>query len=535
MKPGRRFERLLRVAAAVVACIAVLFPSAVGHADVAGRLSAPGVAKVQSTILRIERKSIYARSNWGYEILDQRSGRIIAAQDDQKLFDPGSTMKVYSVATALRDYGPQYRFVTPVYRQGTVSGGTLTGNLAMVASGDLTFGLRQRSNGTLYYDSLPKLDHSYADQIPGAVEPPGDPFAALNELAAEVRAAGITNVNGDVVIDDRLFSPHNFLIGLETPMWVNENLIDLLVTPTSAGQRATLNWRPMTATYAVTNDVITVGRGGTTTIDVTEPTPGQLVVSGQIAAGSSPTLRVWEVDNPSEFARTAFIEALRRAGVTVTAPETGANPTALLPPKGSYSAPDLLGSHVSPPLSEYAKLILKVSYERGANLMTCLAAVKLGSSDCLTGLVAEVRTANSFGVSRTAFYPFDGAGTDDKNRTSPGALATFVRGVARTRYANAFFQALPILGRDGTLADLLRKSKAAGRAQMKTGNRVLQTEAGQIIVFGNTLAGYILTKSGRRLAFAIAVGNVAIKTLAEFQKVVTNDQARMVEAIQQGL
>ena len=115
-----------------------------------------------------------------------------------------------------------------------------------------------------------------------------------------MRASGITRVNGNVVIDDRLFTSYaGFPDGLISPMWVNENLIDLLLTPTSVGQRATLNWRPMTATYAVTNRVTTVGAKKATTINVTEPTPGNLVVSGQIAAHSAPTLRVWEVDNPS--------------------------------------------------------------------------------------------------------------------------------------------------------------------------------------------------------------------------------------------
>jgi serine-type D-Ala-D-Ala carboxypeptidase/endopeptidase (penicillin-binding protein 4) len=103
----------------------------------------------------------------------------------------------------------------------------------------------------------------------------------------------------------------------------------------------------MTATYAVSNRVTTVAANKTTTIHVTEPTPGKLIVSGQIAAHSSPALRVWEVDHPSEFARTAFIEALQRAGVTVTAAATGANPTALLPPKRGYQRSDLIAQHVS--------------------------------------------------------------------------------------------------------------------------------------------------------------------------------------------
>jgi hypothetical protein len=70
---------------------------------------------------------------------------------------------------------------------------------------------------------------------------------------------------------------------------------------------------------------------------------------------------VHQVDDPAAFARTDFIEALQRAGVAVTAPPTGSNPAALLPPKRSYQPGDMLGEHVSLPLSQYISLVMKVS------------------------------------------------------------------------------------------------------------------------------------------------------------------------------
>lgn len=290
----------------------------------------------------------------------------------------------------------------------------------------------------------------------------------------------------------------------------------------------------MTASYTVTDRVTTVPRGRATTLNVTEPTPGQLVVAGQIAAGGGPALRVWEVDHPADFARTAFIEALRRAGVTVTASATGPNPAGLLPARGSYQRSDLVAEHVSDPMSQYAKLILKVSYNRGADLMLCLAAAKLGSRNCLTGLKAEVKTATDLGVPRNGVFPQDGAGSDDQGRSTPQALALLLRGLTHTSYGATLKQSLPILGRDGTLADVLPNSPAAGHAQIKTGNRVVGNAAGQIMVLGNSLAGYIQTRSGRRVMVMIAVGNVPLKSAEGFLGVV-NDQAKMIAAIQADL
>jgi D-alanyl-D-alanine carboxypeptidase/D-alanyl-D-alanine-endopeptidase (penicillin-binding protein 4) len=218
--------------------------------------------------------------------------------------------------------------------------------------------------------------------------------------------------------------------------------------------------------------------------------------------------------------------------VTVTATSTGPNPAALLPAKDSYPAADKLGEHASANLAAYVKLIMKVSYNRGADLMSCLAAVKTGSSDCEQGLVAEVNTATGLGVSKDQVFPFDGAGSDDQSRVTPTALATFYKDATKAPYATALADSLPILGKDGTLANVLTDSPAAGKIRMKTGNRVAGTPANQIIVLGNSLAGYVEAKSGRQLTIMVAVSNVPIATPAEFEQV-TADQSKMAVAIQQ--
>ena len=230
------------------------------------------------------------------------------------------------------------------------------------------------------------------------------------------------------------------------------------------------------------------------------------------------------MDNPSEFARTAFIEALQRAGVTVTSPATGANPTALLPPKGSYSAvrPDRRARLAA--LAQYVKLILKVSYNRGADLMTCLAAVKAGSTNCLTGLAAEVKTATSLGVPAAA----------SSRRTARAQTIRAARrrwrwrrsfgDAARTSNGKTFVRALPVLGRDGTLADVCQL--AGGRARPDQDRQPRGRDPGWPDHRARQQPGRIhQTKSGRRVVFMIAVGNVPVGSTQAFLKVV-DDQAR---------
>ncbi len=95
----------------------------------------------------------------------------------------------------------------------------MQGNLVLVASGDPSLGLRVQKNGTVYYESLPKLNQSYANiGLPGAVEPPGNPLSGLAQLAEQVRASGVTHVNGNVLIDDAFSGPTpGFLTGSSHP------------------------------------------------------------------------------------------------------------------------------------------------------------------------------------------------------------------------------------------------------------------------------------------------------------------------------
>jgi serine-type D-Ala-D-Ala carboxypeptidase/endopeptidase (penicillin-binding protein 4) len=403
---------------------------------------------------KIMNRPKYQYGQWGYLEVDPSDGRTVRSLGPaDRFYIPGSSTKLFSVSPTLDDLGFDHHFKTPVYAQGEVKNGTLSGNLVLVASGDLTMGGRTAPNGTVSYTHI---DHTYADSVPGATLTPENPLAGLDEIAKQVRKSGIKRVDGDVLIDDRLFDPAPKSPSVDAlsfnapnldpwpdPITINDNLIDVQVRPGKVGENPkVVLWRPKVAPYHLVMRAKTVPAGKPTTLSVSPQTNGPVVVSGNIAVDAGKQLRVAAVDDPAAFARTALIEALGRSGVSVGASPTGTNPSSKLPKKGSYSPKDEVAAYVSPPYSQYAKLILKVSHNYGANLDLCLMAVKAGSTDCNDAFPVMKKFFEKAGVDTDQVALADGRGatprTGSPPRRRPSCFATGSSSHSQRRFARCY-------------------------------------------------------------------------------------------------
>ena len=409
----------------------------------------------------------YANARWSLSVRDIDTGETLIDLDADKMAEPGSAVKSYSMGAAWLEWGPEHRIVTPVKRTGEVVEGTLQGDLVLVGKGDLTMGGRTKPDGTVDFANL---DHNDANPLPGATLTPEDPLAGLDALAAQVKQAGIDVVSGQVIVDDRLFQGELAEQPI-TPIIINQNIIDFTTTPGAVGQPATIEMRPNVAPWTVTNEVQTVAAGGDTAISIESPEDGQVVLSGTIAADHDPVLKVQAFEDPATFARTAFIEALGRAGVTVGGDPVAKNSTASL---GDLAAVDALPSVAelqSLPLDEDATYVLKVSYNRGAQTTICLLAVAAGSNECDDGLARAAELWEAAGLDTTGASLIDGSGLDG-NLVTPANQTELQMIMAKRPDAARWRATLPILGVDGSLATVQSDSPAAGKVFAKTGSLV---------------------------------------------------------------
>ena len=465
-------------------------------------------------------KPRYADATWSLLVTDVRTGLTFYQLNPDRLSFTGSTRKLFSVGMALNTLGVDRRQTTTVHRQGAVTGaGVLDGNLILVAGGDLVFGGRRIDANTI---EVTDFDHNDANGLGTAILTPQDPLFALNQLAAEVKASGINSVSGEVAVDDRLFQSYRVPNGnlLITPMMLNENQIDVTVTPTQVGQAASLVYRPLTGFFEVVGQVMTTAAGSESTVEfsgdrLTSGVGGTGTVDGNIPIDYAAPLSsiadfvgTFRVEDPNPFARTAFIEALERNGVTVAANPVADNPSTILPSGFSYSDSTLVAGYDSAPFSETAKLILKVSLNQGANLSLSLFGLENEQHTVDGSLEAERQTlVEEFGIDPTQFdFPTNGSGSPD-SQAAPRAIVKLLIGMTSTPVAAEYEAGLPILGVDGSLANTGVDLPGKGHVFAKTGTTLAPDSEGVLQLKAQNLAGYIETRSGRKVAYALMVND----------------------------
>ena len=392
----------------------------------------------------------YKTAHWGLLAIDLKTGEVRHELNADKLFAPASVTKCYSVASALDALGADFRFETPIVRRGEVNDkGELTGDLILIASGDLTFGGRTTETGEIAFTDG---DHTYSNGGSESQLTPQDPLTGLNDLAKQVAAAGIKRVRGDVLIDDRLFEKAEGTgsgPGRLTPIYINDNLIDFMM----------------------------------------------------------------EVADAASHARTLLIEALQRVGVSVDASLQADHPIGKLPPRDDTVKLPSVAKHVSPPFAENARLILKVSHNLHASTLPLIVAAKNGGRTLKDGLKLQHKFLEKAGVEANTISFGGGAGGDRADYTSPRATVQLLKYMATRPDFEAYRKALPRLGVDGTLAKAVGpESPAKDKANAKTGTLFWDNVMnGNSLLTSKALAGYLTTASGETWAFALFVNNVPLR------------------------
>ncbi len=430
----------------------------------------------------------FAHASWGIAVVSLDTGRTIYTHRADRLAQPASIAKLFTAAVSLATLGPDYRFPTLLLARGTIRNGRLEGHLVLRGMGDPTLGTEGSSD-----------------------------WAA--QLASQLSAHGVRQVQGDLIADDSYFTGPSFGTGWEagdlqswfavpsSALSVDENVVHVTVTPgASPGQGARVTLTPADGITRVVGKIDTTTARAPSDINLYRaPGSSSLHVFGSIPAQSPPRHFRLAMDDPALQAAHQLRAALAQRGIRIDGDTRvlhwPQDDSALL-----AHARTLGGLH-SPPLLE----ILRRGLKRSQNLylQNLLLSVGVHEQADAASPPEGFRDSEAWGISalrdlltRTGITPevsqiVEGTGLSRHNLVTPGAMVHMLMYLAAQPYAAQLRDALPLAGVDGTLAYRMRGTAAAGNVQAKTGN----------LSHVHSLAGYVTTAANERLAFAIMLEN----------------------------
>lgn len=483
-------------------------------------VSAAAGQTLSQRIDRVISRPEFRHSSFGIEFYSLDTHQPIYRLNADQYFTPASTTKLLTEGTALNLLGADYRFHTRIYRDGEITpDGTLTGDLILLAAGDPNLSGRIQPDGTLTFENE---DHAYAGS-PDTRAVPGDPLAVIKEVAQQVAATGVRKIAGRVLVDATLFPEGERELGTRvvlSPVVVNDNIVDVTATAgTASGAPVTLAVSPQTSYVHFVNRATTGDAASQPDIhfrDDVENADGShtVAVTGIMPLGGPPVLFAYKVPSPSRFAEMVLVDALRQAGVAANFSSPADKPD-FASLAAAYTPNNVVAEHVSPPLAQEIKVTLKVSQNLHASMTPYLLGAVLAHakpSDALqAGFDLEHNFLQKAGLDLSGASQSDGAGGSEAAFFTPDFMVHYLEFLSRQPTYQVLRDALPILGHDGTLWNIQNNSPAAGHVFAKTGTYGAYNALDKnLMVTGKGLAGYMTTRDGRHLAFAIYANRVTV-------------------------
>jgi len=468
-----------------------------------------------SAIRKVMDRPEFKHANFGIEFYDLDSGNVIYSHDADKLFVPASTTKILTEGALLANLGKDYRFHTKIFRTSKIDKkGHLKGDLILVASGDPNLSNRIQPDNTLAFVDE---DHSYGGPALAA-----DPLTVIRQLAKQVRDKGIRRIDGRILIDTSLFPDGPREGGTDVVMssiMVNDNVIDVVAKPgAKAGDPLIVTTSPHTGYVHFTVNATTTAAGTTPVFNdpqfVDNPDASvNIALSGSLPVGIEPQTVAIGVPSPTIFAQWVLRESLAAEGIELKSPPVTRQPDyATL--SHFYTSENQVAEHVSVPLSEEIKVTLKVSQNLHAGMGPYLLGAVVGrdtTNPLKKGFELERAFLEQARLDLSGASQGDGAGGDWADLFSPDFMCHYLAYWKSRPDYDAFFRALPILGKDGTLARIQKENPGAGHVFAKTGTFGSEDKLNaRTMLNGKGLAGYVITKSARKLAFAAYVNHVSL-------------------------
>jgi len=415
-------------------------------------------------------KKNLAHASVSFKAIDLNTKKIVASHDENRSLTPASNMKLVTTATALEVLGSRFCFETALLYDGAIQNGTLNGNIYIKGGGDPTLGSEFTST---------------------------DKERFLKEWLTAVNRAGIRKIAGNIIALDQLFGYEGIY-----PKWLWEDVGNYyapgiygisafddmyrVYLQSSAVDSLTtvLYTEPEINNLQLTNDIKASDDTADNSYVFCLPFTYNAHLYGTIPAHRSSFAAKGSIPDPGLFLATYFRKYLQKNGITT---EGNATTFRLYPvtPTGGQ----LLSLVHSVDLASIIKITNVESNNQYAEhlykVLTALDSVDIPDFWKKKGLDAD------------ALFMYDGCGLSPQDKVSAAFLIDLLVYMDKqSRNSNAFYQSLPVAGKNGTVASFLRNTALEGKAHLKSGS----------ISNVQSYSGYIVSK-GNRYAVSLIINN----------------------------
>ncbi len=437
----------------------------------------PAFAELPPAVATALKQAGIPDSHIGIVVRDVDNPAPLLAHGENRSFNPASVMKLVTTLAALDSLGAAHTFTTRVWVEGEAKDGVLSGNLILQGG--------------------------------------GDPALTLERfwlLLREIRAKGIREIRGNVILDDSFYQldpidpaafdqaplrPYN---APPSALLANFNTLNLRLGFKDKEVEANIeadDAPPLDNRLQASGSACNGWREQL----VTTLEDGRLALSGRYPAACGDQVHPLNLLAPQATVAVLFRTLWKEVGGTLTG--------AVLPCVPGPEA-RLLLEFDSPPLSSLIRDINKYSNNVMAKMLFLnLGAIRYGAPatwDKGARAIREWLTEN--GLWSEEIVLENGSGLSRIERISAASLARLLAYAARRPAYYEFAASLPAMGLEGTQKGRLNGSSLVGQAWLKSGS----------LTGVRNLAGYVLGADGRRRILVMLINHANASAAGKAQE-----------------
>lgn len=419
------------------------------------------------------------------KVIDCATGEVLGQKNPSMSLSPASTTKLFATATAFEILGKDYAPQTKVYAEGKIVDSILYGNLWVRGAGDITLGSR-------YYNG-----DGLEDQF-------------LRNWSDSLKAKGIKKINGKIIADGSEFGYEgapdgwnwgdmgNYYGAAGAGCCIYDNMMRYyFYTGTSAGAPTTFAGTFPKLPGFVFHNYVTTGGSGDNSYIYGAPFAYDRFATGTLGRSSGRYTVRGSLPDPELTMAQEFRRVLIEKGIEVSDSAIGARTLQPQAPSVRYPSKTLLLTHKGKTVESVAWWTNMKSVNTFAEELLMWVGYGKNGKGTIDNSIDVLNDHWRGKFSTEGLYIKDGSGLSRSNAISADHFCSLLKYMTTAPTFLNFYKTLPVAGVSGTLSDVCSNQAGENRVHAKSGTmkRI------------KSYAGYVETKSGKRLAFAIVINN----------------------------